>query len=51
MYIKNRYDKNGDIVPNPISYVPKSPELKEFLAAIYSNDTPHFDQNNRSNLG
>jgi hypothetical protein len=47
MYIKNRYNRDGDVIQNPKTYKPKhTVELTEFLNEVYSKDNENFDQNN-----
>lgn len=47
LYIKNRFDRNGNIINNPENYIPQHPEeLQEFLTQVYANtnDCGNFDQ-------
>jgi len=45
MFIRNRFDRDGNIIENPTSYIPKeTEELEELLSEIYSEISTNFDQ-------
>lgn len=45
MFIRNRFDRDGNIIENPTSYIPKNTEeLEEILTEIYSEINANFDQ-------
>jgi hypothetical protein len=47
MYIKNRFNRDGDIIEDPKTYQsPYAEELKELLNEFYSKRYKNFDQNN-----
>ena len=44
MFIRNRFDRDGNIIENPETYIPKNTEeLEEILTKIFSEIGANFD--------
>lgn len=52
MYIRNRYDRENNIIENQSYYIPdNTSELEEILAEIYSEISTDFDQTKKKMAG